>query len=208
MKSNAVKKSPSPRSASSNISNVSDSINLVSSRQSKELIIGFCGPVGAGIKTIRVSLEKELESLGYTVNHIHISSLMDNLDLDITANGERNAYQRYIYRQEQGDKLRSLHSHQILAEAAIYEIAKAKQQIKIEKETSDDSKFSGKVAYLIDQLKNPSEVELLRLVYQNNFYLIGVLRNESERKRNLRDEGISPKDIDDLIHKDRKSALK
>lgn len=60
-------------------------------------------------------------------------------------------------------------------------------------------------AYIVDQLKHPGEVEVFRKLYQHNFYLFGVIREEQERKRNLRDEGIKDNEIDDLLHKDRKS---
>ncbi|HGF7182583.1 TPA: deoxycytidylate deaminase, partial [Vibrio cholerae] len=43
------------------------------------------------------------------------------------------------------------------------------------------------------------------MVYQHNFYYIGVIRSETERKRNLRDESIEKHEVDELIHLDRKS---
>jgi deoxycytidylate deaminase len=207
MKSNTAEKVSQKVVGSMGSMTTSDSINIISSRQSKELIIGLCGPIGAGIKTLRKSLEKQLVSLGYQVEHIHMSGLMDDIDIDEPLK-TKGAYERYVQKQDQGDKLRLKFSHQILAEAVICNITKTKQAAKEKSGGGVDDKFSGKVAYIVDQLKHPAEVELLRLVYQNNFYLIGVLRHESERKRNLRDEKISPKDIDDLIHRDRKSALK
>ncbi|RTR27007.1 anti-phage dCTP deaminase [Shewanella atlantica] len=207
MTSNVAKKHSSPASSGRRSSSTSDSIKLISGRQSQELVIGLCGPIGAGIKTLRTALEKQLKILGYQVEHIYVSSLMNDIDTDKSPS-ITGSYDRYVKRQDQGDKLRHRFSHQILAEAIISKIATLKQQIKLNCEIEEDERFSGKVAYIVDQLKNPAEVELLRLVYQNNFYLIGVLRHESERKRNLRDEKISPKDIDDLIHRDRKSALK
>lgn len=58
---------------------------------------------------------------------------------------------------------------------------------------------------MVDQLKHQDEIELLRMVYQHNFYLLGVIRSEVERKRNLRDEGLSKSEVDIVIHHDRKS---
>lgn len=42
-----------------------------------------------------------------------------------------------------------------------------------------------KTAYLINQLKNPAEVKLLRKVYSDLFYLIGVIENKRRRIDNL-----------------------
>ncbi len=201
MASNAVKKSSSTIPTSS-ISNSRDTIDSIVQRQSNELIIAFCGPIGAGIKSVRLAFEKNLVDFGYKVEHIHISALMDEIDKQKLRTTD--AYDRYIKRQDQGNRLRKKYSSQILAEAAIYEMAKIKQKAK--PPAQEEARFNGKYAYLIDQLKNPAEVELLRLVYQHNFYLVGVVRNETERKRNLRDEDITPQHIDDLIHRDRKSG--
>lgn len=89
-----------------------------------------------------------------------------------------------------------------MAEAAINEIALRRVQAthnlinKGKGEAEAQLETEGrKVAYFVDQLKNPAEVELFRLIYQNNFYLIGVIRSEKERKRNLRDEGIDKANI-------------
>lgn len=207
MTSNTAKNLPnqSSGSASSNQDNT-DSITMLTGRQSNELIIAFCGPIGAGIKSIRESFESNLKKSGYEVHHIQLSKMMDSISSQpIIING---AYDRYKKRQQQGNDLRNQYSPQILAEAAISEIKLIKEKIKKKQNEPEGAAFKGKVAYLVDQLKNPSEVELLRMVYQHNFYLIGVLRNESERKRNLRDESITPEQIDELIHLDRKSGGK
>jgi len=201
MAGNAVKKAISV-TPTSTTSDSRDTIDSIVQRQSNELIIAFCGPIGAGIKSVRLAFEKNLRDLGYQVEHIHISALMDEIDRQQLRN--TNAYDRYIKRQQQGNHLRERFSSQILAEAAICKMAKIKQLAK--PPTQEEARFKGKYVYLIDQLKNPAEVELLRLVYQHNFYLVGVVRNESERKRNLRDEDITPQQIDDLIHRDRKSG--
>ena len=58
------------------------------------------------------------------------------------------------------------------------------------------------------RIKHPDEVKLFRVVYKNNFYLVGLLRTEAERKLNLKDEGIEEKNIAELIERDRKSSDK
>jgi deoxycytidylate deaminase len=197
----AEKQSPQQYNSSQD---TTDSIKMLTGRQSNELVIAFCGPIGAGIKSIKESLKMHLEKMGYEVHHILLSDIMDSIS-NVTTSID-GAYDRYRKKQQQGNDLRSRFSPQILAEAAIAQIKLIKEKIKNKKGDSGEYAFKGKVAYLVDQLKNPSEVELLRMVYQHNFYLIGVLRSESERKRNLRDESIRPAQIDELIHLDRKSG--
>lgn len=208
MSGNAAKKNP-PQKPHSSTPSKDDSnknaIEKVSSRQSQELLIGLCGLIGAGMNSVRNCLEKELIDLGYEIEHIHLSSLIKKYFFPDEP--ELKGYKRYIRYQELGNIVREAHGPQILAEAAISEIAEIQKKAQIAEGKQDDKdwKFQKKVAYIIDQVKNPSEVELLRMVYQHNFYYIGVIRSETERKRNLRDESILKHEVDDLIHKDRKS---
>ncbi|ELB2080937.1 TPA: deoxycytidylate deaminase [Vibrio parahaemolyticus] len=181
-------------------------ITTVSERQSKELLIGLCGLIGAGMHSVRACLEKELISQGYIIEHIHISSLIKQYFYPDEADWK--GYERYKRYQELGNRVREKHGPQILAEAAISEIARRQEEDRILEGKKNDPnwKFQKKVAYIIDQIKNPREVELLRLVYQHNFYYIGVIRSETERKRNLSDESIDRDKVDELIHLDRKSS--
>ncbi|EOW4143273.1 anti-phage dCTP deaminase [Vibrio parahaemolyticus] len=208
MSGNAAKKAPPQKqhtSTQSKDDSNNNAIETVSSRQSQELLIGLCGLIGAGMNSVRTCLEKELIDLGYEIEHIHLSSLIKKYFFP--EEPELKGYKRYIRYQELGNIVRQAHGPQILAEAAISEIAEIQKKAKIAegKQNDKDWKFQKKVAYIIDQVKNPSEVELLRMVYQHNFYYIGVIRSETERKRNLRDESILKHEVDDLIHKDRKS---
>lgn len=43
-----------------------------------DLVIGFCGAVGSGIKSIVDVTEEELDDLGYDVYRIRVSELMQN----------------------------------------------------------------------------------------------------------------------------------
>lgn len=188
-----------PINSANEDSSSNDSIRQLASRQSKELIIGFCGAVGSGIKSIVDVTEEELTDLGYEVYRIRISDLMRNLFSEW--NGDISTpFKRYDSLQEFGNELRKKYYHHVLAEAVIHEI-------KVEKNI-EKTKEVNKIAFLIDQLKHQDEIELLRMVYQHNFYLLGVIRSETERKRNLRDEGLSKSEVDIIIHKDRKSEDK
>ncbi|MFQ1743261.1 anti-phage dCTP deaminase [Aeromonas veronii] len=198
--SRAKKQPPTPRQ---NDSTANNSIKEISARTSNELIIGLCGTIGSGLHALRTSIESRLSLHNYVVRHIHISALMkEYFSADYSKfekNIELDSYNRYKGLQDLGNHLREKYNSHILAEAAITKISFYR-----ERDNKDPSPTPERVAYIVDQLKHPSELELFRLIYQHNFYLFGVIRTESERKRNLRDEGIPAKHIDELFHRDRK----
>ncbi|MFL4182756.1 deoxycytidylate deaminase, partial [Escherichia coli] len=61
----------------SNIYN-SDSIRDIEKRNSQELIIGLCGAIGSGVKTLKEQIINILKSSGYHVEHIRVSDLIAN----------------------------------------------------------------------------------------------------------------------------------
>ncbi len=177
-------------------------VEKISSRKTKDLVIGFCGLVGSGVKAVTEAVEERLIEFGYEVVKVRVSELMKKHFPEGKAlPKDLSPFDRYDKLQDLGDSLRLRYGASVLAECAI-------REIKIDKKVRDGiRKRQGvKTAYLIDQLKNPAEVEVFRTVYQHNFYHIGVFRDEKERKRNLRDERISERDIDTLIHNDKKSS--
>jgi deoxycytidylate deaminase len=218
-----LKSVPKTKSQSSS-SNLTNSIQTISGRQSKEIFVAFCGAIGAGISTLKQVAREELEELGYEIIDLRVSKLMKVFPEYVDMKPE-NSFDRYKIYQDLGDKLRDGYNRQILAEAVINEVSIIKEsskqkvltELKVDNPSSNTDELckkaqsiidKKKVAFFIDQLKNPSEVELLRLTFQNNFYLIGVIRSEEERKRNLKDEGISQEQVDILINRDRKSEDK
>ncbi|MEZ9523194.1 anti-phage dCTP deaminase [Enterovibrio norvegicus] len=183
----------------------------IQERRSQELVIGLCGAVGSGIKSLKDNLLHGLESSGYDVEHIRVSDIIaDRTDPHIK---NLSGVDRYTLLQDNGDKLREDHKASILAACAIEEIAVRRALICEEDDESpgndDDTclvKTTRKIAYVIDQLKHPSEVKLLRSVYPRNFYLLGLIRTEKERRLNLEEEKIKASDIDELIRRDRKGV--
>jgi len=187
-------------------------IDAISKRQSGEIVIAFSGPIGCGIKSVRDQVSDTLKALGYKVNIIKISDILKqcitrNLITDpINKNLSALGYDRYTQMQDAGNSLRKI-EHDILAEYAIQEIAKTRGRLA--PDTIDDlDVVPGRNAYLIDQLKHPEEVKLLRMVYGNLFYLFGVLSTTGNRIKRLKSERIEDAQISELIGRDRKERDK
>lgn len=130
----------------------SNSIEDISSRTSNDLIIGLCGTLGSGIHALRTSIESRLSTHGYTVRHIHISSLMKEFFPEVysgyASQIESDAYNRYKGLQDLGNKLRETYNNHILSEAAIAKIS-------LYREHDEQNETPNRVAYIIDQPDYP-----------------------------------------------------
>lgn len=181
--------------------------NQIEDRQTNELIIGFCGPLGGGTSTVAKKVKSILESFNYKCEILkvsdllsqHVEKVMAELEKDINLNqvdfkrpiGNMSSADRIAVLQSAGNLLRKKHGNDILAQLCINEIAA--RRIEHEDVIYGDGSVSPKVkkrrfATLIDSLKHPNEVELLRTIYGDMFYLIGVLCPQSIRKERLNKE--------------------
>lgn len=176
----------------------------IQNRRSQELVIGLCGAIGSGVKALKETLHSVLKASGYTIHHIRISEhISDIVDGNLS---ELKGYERYKQLQDAGDSLRKKHKNTFLAEVAINDITVCRDKMFSTKDDQGEVvKTEHKVAYLIDQLKHPDEINLLRTVYPNNFYQVALTRTEKERRVNLSDEQIEAAHIDELIRRDRKA---
>ncbi|BDM62797.1 deoxycytidylate deaminase [Shewanella sp. NFH-SH190041] len=198
-----------PTSANSEASNSAykNSLEAIRSRHSQELIIGLCGAIGAGVKRLKTAVIKELKQANYHVEHIRLSELIANTQSDPDSILTLEGFERYNTLQNLGDKLRKNNSNTTVAEMGIRRVGLIRNTLFGNGEESGKAvKVTKKVAYVVDQIKHHEEVELFKEVYRNNFYLIGLLRTQSEREKNLKEEGISnPADVTNLLERDRNS---
>jgi len=177
-------------------------------RESKELIVGFIGPIGCGIAKIVSETENLLVDAGYVVRRIKIS---DFLRAEIDAGrckpedyaNTSSYFRRYNELQDAGKLLRIRLGKACLAEHAmekigVHRLADAPPDAEV------DEVVPKKVAYLIDQLKHPDEILMLRTVYRRLFYLIGTTSYKANRKQLLVELGLSGAEADQLIKRDRK----
>ena len=182
-------------------------LTKIKQRRSQELIIGLCGAVGSGVKGLKSILANQLTEQGYIVEHIRLSDLIIQYLPNKNTPTNLTGFDRYEKLQDWGDDLRSKHRNSILAELAIRKIT-ILREIRFGNEDSSDGlvKVTKKVAYIVDQVKHPSEIELFKEAYRNNFYLLGLLRTENERRSNLKEELMSDAEVGTLIDRDRKAS--
>ena len=186
-----------------------DGQDVVDSRRSKELIIGLSGPVGSGLDVVRQALERKLVERQYQVVHIKVSELFPDAARVHGITTEESPedspeFNRIWSLQNVGNALRGALGDDAAAQLAMRAIALHRTAQHPDKAVPDI--VPNKVAYIVDQLKHPKEVALLRSVYRNLFFMIGVLRSYGSRKRYLTRTGMSRELAERLIARDRKES--
>lgn len=186
-------------------------IEIFQSRQANEIVIAFAGPIGAGIQSVISKTRTNLLELGYTrVHTIKVSDFLaealrdekvERIDLP---EGCSARYKRYRELQQAGRDIReNTDNMRILAEYAVQQIVIDRETQKAQRAINADNDSNERVAYLLDQVKRPEEVELLRALYRNLFYLVGVTKPRRQRYKALEEEGVYEAEIDGLVDIDR-----
>ena len=136
-----------------------------------ELVIGIISAVGTESKHLIDALKDRLKPFGYSSEEIRVSSILPTF----TGSSEYDRIKHYM---EEGDSLREKSKNNaILAAGVAKEIASKRGEAK-----------NSKKAYIVNSLKHPSEVEFLRKVYTNGFYLVGIHADKERRQKYLTDD--------------------
>lgn len=168
-------------------------------RERTDLLIALVGPIGARLPEVAKLLQSALaKDFGYTVETIRVSELL----LETAGRGDvlsQPAYKRIDTCMTLGDELRRQHPHEdkldfcaMLAVAAVAAKRKAGEA------------RPKPHAFIVNSLKNPDEVALMRQIYGNGFFLIGVHCDMDHRQQNLvKLDGMTSKQATELIGRDR-----
>ncbi|MFT4804993.1 MAG: deoxycytidylate deaminase [Psychroserpens sp.] len=157
-----------------------------------EIVIGLVSAVGTEIFRVLTPLTDRLKGFGYDVIEIKASALLPKPP------DRCNEYERIKHYMTEGDQIRkSSNNNGILAYGAVKLITENRHQpLK-------------KTAYIINSLKHPDEVSLLRKVYGQGFYLIGIHSDKIRRINYLtNDKGMSQKHATELVNIDEDEKIK
>ncbi len=143
------------------------------------LVFGLVGPIGVDMDAVQDSIKDALLPIGYSVEIIHISNLLEEL-FDVEKL-EKTILKRKDIRHfsTEADKKIAV-ANEICAIAktpdALAQLAiRAIRQIKTEKENTS------KTVFIIRQLKRPDEIKLLRQVYGKHFVQISATAKKEAR---------------------------
>jgi deoxycytidylate deaminase len=149
-----------------------------------ELVIGLVGPIGSGLSSVVDVLRERLNPYRYTAEVIKISRTfrsMAGYEKLPTGPRTRAFYDAYM---TAGDELRSslkrLDAAVLLALPQISEVRKRRSGAS--RQPADGTVF------VVDSLKTPEEVALLRAIYGNRTVILSAYASEDRRRAQLEHE--------------------
>lgn len=152
----------------------------------QELFFGLVGATGTNLNAIRACLQDELQQLGITLHKIHLSKIL--------LEREKKTFEKSLERLEAcmglGDEARRMGAVSTVALLGIQGVRKLREGLHERALQENSTAIPAKPrsqpclnnSYVFHTLKHPKEVEKLREIYGQNFYLISVYSGQEKRK--------------------------
>lgn len=179
-------------------------------RLSTELIVALIGPVASGVSTTAAILKKKLESdYGYDVPEIIKVSdfIRQNVGLVSISLSNNSLAERINSYQDAGNRLREKYGHEILAKLAIRRISSVRHADGFAKVSAGDKDEKDvpvpmRRVLIIDSIKHPEEIDQLREIYGNIFWVVGVSAADHVREKRLAAAGVDPAQVSAILRRD------
>jgi deoxycytidylate deaminase len=185
-----------------------DTRELLKSTHTHELVIALCGPIGSPLHDVSEAIRHALShKYDYDCREIRLSKFIQ--DFAIRCDGA-SAIPRTpkVARIEKlidfGDKMRGDLGVSVLAELAIAQI-RVDRQAK-GKNLAGNKFVARRVCHVINSIKNQAELDLLREVYKEVLFVVGVFSPVSARENNMRELGYPAEKIHALMERDAKGG--
>ena len=175
-------------------------------RETNEIVVAFVGPVGSGVsKTSEMVSSILADTFKYEIEPIKVSDLIKSAANLVGITPDENASEKERVRtlQEAGTLLREKFGTNYLSEKCIDHIAT--HRVDHGGYTEIDGTLVAeprRQAYLIDSVKHPSEIALLKDVYGGVLWVFGIFAPVDVRKARLNEKGVSASDIDIIFEVD------
>lgn len=157
-----------------------------------ELIIGLVGTIGTDLPEISKLITDRLRTFKYETRIIKISTdIISNIGNPSKSSHEFERISSYM---EEGNRLRKeSQDNSILALGAAAQINKSRGK----------QEPLRRNAFIVNSLKSPAEVQKLRKIYSDGFFLIGVHADHTRRHEYLtKDKSMSKEQASKLIERD------
>lgn len=166
--------------------------SLDNSYADSEIIIGLVGAIGTDLDEVSKVISDRLKLFKYDTEHIKISS--DIIASIATIEDSSSEYERIYSFMSAGNELRNQSGdNSILALGAAARINQCREK----------NQALPRKAFIIKSLKHPAEVQRLRKIYSDGFFLVGVHADHGRRSSFLiKEKFMSDEQASRLIEKD------
>lgn len=173
---------------------------MIKKTHTQELVIALCGPIGSPLHEVSEALQERLtQDFGY--DRCEIVRLSDFIKKHLPGSiKETSKFDNIKSLIKAGNQLRQDHDSSILAELAIHHISQDREKHSLE--NGHDHHKPRRVCHIIDSIKNQEELELLRIVYREMLYFVGVFSPLSVRQESMEKSGLKTPEVYELIDKD------
>lgn len=173
----------------------------IDSTHTEELVIALCGPLGSPMKNVASKLEQVLREV---FDYETVVLGVDQYIHDFAARQGRVIPTRPVERRnaltELGGQMRSEFGVSVLAELAVNDIRYGRGKSAMA--SQDHESTTRRICHVIDSIKSPQELDLLRTVYREVLYVTGVHSPLSDREVTLKAEGLETSDIGALMDRE------
>lgn len=162
-----------------------------------ELVIGVAGPIGVDANAITDEIANALKDVGYSHRVIRITQEMMNYPARDVAKEGDDYFNLMMYKMDYANRLcEDADDPALLARIAVQAIAVTRdaeiEPVEFARQTPEEiikghSQVLPATAFIVRQLKRPTEVELLRQIYGRQFILVSAYGSEEHRRERLRD---------------------
>ena len=182
----------------------------IEDRHTDELVFAVVGPVGSGATKSAELLKSILtEKYGYDVHYIRVSGLIAEFArvVEDRVSADLSRHARTAKLQEVGNKFRARFGEIYLAQKCVEKIAVHRVEDGYDKIGDQLVPKPRRLVHVIDSLKNPAEVSLLRQVYGDTFWLFGIFAPEDIRKERLLNMGFDEVELQKIMSVDEEEGV-
>jgi len=189
-----------------------DATGEASNSLTPELVIALCGPIGSPLHEAATQIENTLREFNYATVSVRLSNLIRlNADVANIAVDAKSKFSEIKSLIDIGDALRKAHGADVLAKLAIAKISGDRHlQFGAFEDAAAESQRPAaqqigrqRICHVIDSIKNTAELDLLRLIYGDVLFAVGVFSPIEVRRTNLERPGkLTPDEIDKLVDTD------
>lgn len=147
-------------------------------QQRREAFIALIAPIGINLNAVQSALQDSLKQIGYTSNHVRLTSIFDEIDHSYDTAPE-DEYDRYVKLIAAGDKLcEDTKRNDIFALYGIHSLSRLNPR-------GDNEPIPEEVIHVFRQVKRVDEIRTFKEVFGRNILFLSCFASKEDRVSNL-----------------------